>query len=183
MTLESLVEEIRRKGREELDGVERENAGEHARILEERDRRVAEVRAQAARASEAEVARERAQRVAAAKLAARKLVYEAREKRLATALEETRGLLGEFTSTAAYARVLERMLATATAALGRPVRVSGRAADAALLKRVAGSSFDPTPRPIAGGLIAETPDGARRLNLSFDELVRLREDRLRERLA
>jgi len=32
-------------------------------------------------------------------------------------------------------------------------------------------------------LIAETPDGSRRLNLSFDELLRLREDRVRELLA
>jgi hypothetical protein len=33
------------------------------------------------------------------------------------------------------------------------------------------------------GLLAETLDGDRQLNLSFDELLRLREDRVRELLA
>jgi hypothetical protein len=31
--------------------------------------------------------------------------------------------------------------------------------------------------------VAETPDGSRRLNLSFDELLRLHEDRVRELLS
>ncbi|MGP8076580.1 MAG: hypothetical protein ACLP8Y_07620 [Thermoplasmata archaeon] len=67
--------------------------------------------------------------------------------------------------------------------LGKQLRISGRAEDAALLQKVAGKSFDPTPQSIVGGLVAETPDGSRRLNLSFDELLRLREDRVREILA
>ncbi|MGI0130371.1 MAG: hypothetical protein ACREEC_09520, partial [Thermoplasmata archaeon] len=71
----------------------------------------------------------------------------------------------------------------ATAALGRPIRISGRADDAAVLAKVAGKAFDPTPQPILGGLVAETADRSRRLNLSFDELLRLREDEVRELLA
>jgi vacuolar-type H+-ATPase subunit E/Vma4 len=75
------------------------------------------------------------------------------------------------------------MVAVATDSLGKQVRVSGRSEDAALLAKVGGNGFDPTPQAILGGLIAETPDGSRRLNLSFDELLRLREDRVREILA
>ena len=47
----------------------------------------------------------------------------------------------------------------------------------------AGKGFDDTPAPILGGLIAVTSDGSRRLNLSFDELLRLREDQVRTLLA
>ena len=75
------------------------------------------------------------------------------------------------------------MLGVATSTLGRQVRVSGRTEDAVVLQKVAGRSFDPEPRPILGGLIAETPDRSRRLNLSFDELLRFREDQIRELLA
>jgi vacuolar-type H+-ATPase subunit E/Vma4 len=183
MTLESLVEEIRRLGEAELVAIERGRAAEEARIAEERDRKVAEVRSQAAHATELDVARERAQRLAAAKLRSRKLLYEARERRLESAVGETRALLEEFTASSAYPAVLRRMFAAATDALGKQLRVRGRAEDAALLGKVAGKTFDPAPEPILGGLVAETTDGSRRLNLSFDELLRLREDKVRELLA
>ncbi len=183
MTLETLVGEIRRLGEAELVAIERARTAEAARIAAERDRKVDEVRAQAARSTELEATRERAQRLAAAKLQSRKLLYEAREERLEGAVRETRTLLEEYTRSNQYPAVLRRMLASATDALGKQVRVRGRADDAAVLSKVAGKAFDPTPEPIVGGLVAETTDGSRRLNLSFDELLRLREDKVRELLA
>ena len=113
----------------------------------------------------------------------RKLLYEARERRLVSAIGETRALLQGTLRSGRYPAVLRRMVAAASDSLGKPLRISGRGEDAVLLAKAAGKSFDPTPQPILGGLVAETPDGSRRLNLSFDELLRLREDRVRELLA
>jgi vacuolar-type H+-ATPase subunit E/Vma4 len=64
--------------------------------------------------------------------------------------------------------------------LGRSVKVGGRAEDATILRTVAGKSYDPSPRPILGGLVATTSDGHRSLDLSLDELLRLRESQVRE---
>lgn len=183
MSLESLVDEIRRRGETDLATLTASREAEKSQVLVDRDRRLEEIRSESARATDAEVARERAQGIAAAKLQARKLLYEARETRLESAIGETRTLLEEYTRSPQYPAVLQRMVAAAGDALGKPLRISGRAEDAALLTKVAGKSFDPTPQPILGGLVAETPDGHRRLNLSFDELLRLREDRVRELLA
>ena len=183
MSLETLVEEIRRRGEADLAAVTSRREAESAKIEAERDRTVEAVRAESARATEAEVAHEHAQHIAAAKLQSRKMLYEAREKRLVGALEETRTLLEEYTRSPQYPTVLKRMMTAATDTLGRPVRILGRSEDAAVLSKLAGKSFDPTPQPILGGLVAESPDGNRRLNLSFDELLRLREDRVRELLA
>jgi len=183
MSLEDLVEEIRRRGESELRAITDERARETARLAAERNERIAEIRAESSRATEQEVARERAQRLAAAKLQARKQLYEAREERLGAAIAGTRELLEGFTATPAYAPTLKRMFQTATDELGKSLRVRGRSEDASLLNRIAGKSFDPTPLPILGGLVAETADGSRRLNLAFDELLRLREDRVRELLA
>jgi vacuolar-type H+-ATPase subunit E/Vma4 len=183
MSLDTLVEEIRSKGETELKTILAAQVAEAKKIAEERDRRIREIREQSGKATEAEIVRERAQRIAAAKLQARKMLYEARERRLEEALGETRTMLAEFTSSPDYPGVLKRMVDAATDALGKQVRVSGRAEDAARLQKVAGKSFDPTPKPILGGLVAETVDGNRRLNLSFDELLRLREDKVRELLA
>jgi V/A-type H+/Na+-transporting ATPase subunit E len=183
MSLERLVDEIRLKA-------ERELAQEHASadvqeqaILTDRDRRVAQVRDEGQRLADAEAKRERAQKVANAKLQARKLVYEARERRTNGQLAQVKELLAEVTESDEYPAVLKRMYAVAVDQLGKQVRVMGRKDDASQLKSIAGKNFDDTVVPIVGGLIAETPDGSRRLNLSFDELLRLREDAVRSLLA
>jgi vacuolar-type H+-ATPase subunit E/Vma4 len=183
MSLESLIDEIRARGEAELKAISDRREGDLAKIAAERDARVATLRAESAKATDAEVARDRAQRVAAAHLAARRLLYEAREEHLADGFAETRKLLADLTDEAEYAEILRKMIASATARLGKSARVSGRAEDAALLARLAGKSFDASARPILGGIVAETPDGHRRLDLSFDELLRQRADRLRELLA
>lgn len=183
MSLERLVEEIRSRAQLEIKTAEEAQRTESARIATERDRRLEEIRSQAERATQVETGRERAQRLAAAKLKARQGLYEAREARLTDAIRETRELLRDYTKSPEYPKVLERMVAAAKAELGGSVRVSGRAEDSERLRRIAATSFDATPRSILGGLIAETPDGSRRLNFSFDELLRLREDRVRELLA
>jgi vacuolar-type H+-ATPase subunit E/Vma4 len=183
MSLESLVEEIRLHAEAELKSTMDRQKAEGVKILGDRDQRIAEIRATSARATELEVSRERAQRVAGAKLQARKMLYEAREKRLEEGLRETRDLLADYTSSPAYPAVLKRMVDVATSSLGRQLHISGRTEDAAALSKIAGKTFDPTARPILGGLIAETTDKSRRLNLSFDELLRLREDEVRELLA
>ena len=183
MSLETLVDEIRRRGEADLAGITASRDAESTKTTADRDRRIATVRAENARLTEAEIAHERAQRIAAAKLQSRKLLYEAREARLEQGIGETRSLLAEYTRSPQYPAVLKRMMAAATDALGKQVRVFGRGEDAPVLAKVAGKSFDPTPQPILGGLIAETVDGNRRLNLTFDELLRLREDRVRELLA
>ena len=183
MSLESLIEEIRARAEAELRAADEARRVASAKIEAERDRAVREIAETNARAGDAEAARERAQRLAAAKLKSRKMLYEARERRLEGALRDTRALLSEYTDRPEYAGVLKRMVQVATDELGRDLKISGRAEDAPRLQKVAGRAFDPTPRSILGGLVAETADGSRRLNLSFDELLRLREDRVREILA
>jgi V/A-type H+/Na+-transporting ATPase subunit E len=183
MPLEQLVEEIRRRGEAELAKIADEKSKSTAEIAGQRDQRLASLREENDRQIASDVARERTQKLAAAKLRARKLVFEAREARLEKSVAETRTLLSEYTGSDEYPAVLKRMFAVATTTLGKQVQVSGRSEDAAALSKVAGKSFDPKPQPILGGLVAETPDGSRRLNLSFDELLRLHEDQVRELLA
>lgn len=183
MTLERLVAEIRARGERELTEESEKFEAEKGRLLADREQRVATIQNDFRTRSEAEARRERAQRVAGARMQARKLEYEAQERAMSASLETVRALLRKFTQGEEYPEVLRRMYALALDELGKDVRVSGRAEDAAVLRSIAGRSFDPTPASIPGGLIAETPDGARRLTLSFDELLRLREDRVRSLLA
>ncbi len=183
MSLERLVEEIRLRADADLKAETARQESERARIIQERDQRVAEITSENARSAGLEATRERAQKVAAARLAARKLAYEALERQMGDALAQSRTLLQAYTRDSEYPLVLKRMFALAQDSLGKTVKIYGRTEDAAALKALAGKSFDDRAMPIMGGLIAETPDGNRRLNLSLDELLRLNEDRLRGLLA
>ena len=183
MTLDRLVEELRRRAEDELKAETARQEAERAHLLAERDRQLAEIRESARTAGERDAARERTQRIASARLAARKLTYEAREREMGEALAQTRELLRAYTRDSEYPAALKRMVATAVDQLGRSIKVYGRAEDASALKAAAGKSFDDRSVAILGGLIAETSDGSRRLNLSLDELLRRREDGLRELLG
>jgi vacuolar-type H+-ATPase subunit E/Vma4 len=183
MPLERLVEEIRSRAQQDLEREQTRIEAEKSKILAERDRRIAELEDEGGRLAAQESQREHAQRVAAAKLQARKMTYEAQERQLTGSLQLVRRLLSDFTRSPEYPQVLKRMCAVATEQLGKQAKVSGRAEDAAVLKSIAGKNFNDAPAPILGGLVAETTDGSRRLNLTFDELLRLREDRVRELLA
>lgn len=183
MSLDRLVEEIRLRAEEELRRESDRQKAEEAQIAADRDQRVAAAKDVAQKRSTLEIARERAQKLASAKLQARKLVYEAKERQMNDSLALTRGLLSEYTRSDEYPKVVKRMVGYASDRLGKSPKITGRSEDAALLKKVAGASFDPAPQSILGGIVAESSDGSRRLNLSFDELLRLREDRVRDLLA
>jgi|HubBroStandDraft_4_1064222.scaffolds.fasta_scaffold182362_3 V/A-type H+-transporting ATPase subunit E len=183
MSIDRLVEEIRLRAEEELRKETDRQHAEESRIVSDRDRRISTAQAEAKRRAELEIARERAQKLASAKLQARKLVYEAKERQMNDSIAGTRAILSNYTKSDDYPKLLKRMATSATDRLGKPTKLMGRAEDAALLKKVAGASFDPSPQAILGGLVAESSDGSRRLNLSFDELLRLREDKVRDLLA
>lgn len=183
MSLDRLIEEIRLRAEAELLKETERQKAEEATIVADRDARIAGAKEQARRRAEVEIARERAQKLASAKLQARKLVYEARERQMNDSLTQTKTLLAEFTRSDEYPKIVKRMVGYAADRLGKPTKVLGRAEDAALLKKVAGPGFDPTPQSILGGIVAESADGSRRLNLSLDELLRLREDQVRGLLA
>jgi vacuolar-type H+-ATPase subunit E/Vma4 len=180
MSLERLIEEVQARNQAALAAEKRRQDEERARILRERDQRIEKVRSEIDHQTAAEGARERVQRLAGAKLDARKRLFEAQEQRARSEVDQVRSFLSEFTQSPEYAGVIRGMYAFAVKELGRSVKVGGRADDAPLLRAVAGKAFDSAPLPILGGIVVTTPDGSRRLNLSLDELLRLRESQVRE---
>lgn len=178
MSLERLVEEVRRRSESDLEA-ERSRFAESARqILAQREAAVRAVAQESDRAIAQETARLRAAETARAKGEARKLLFEARQRSAQRSLDDARRRLTEHTSEEEYAALLKRLYDFALGRLGKPIRVAGRAEDAAVLRSIAGRGFASDPVPITGGLIAESGDGDRRLDLSFEELLRRREDDL-----
>lgn len=180
MGLEELVREIRHRADEEIQREHERLEREGSRLAQERAARVLQLSEQARSQAQAEGDRERAQKVAAARFEARKRRYAAEAAQLNAGLDAARSMLSEYTSSPEYAKLLGRMVDSAQSTLGKGTRVRGRADDASLLKQAAGRAFDPEPLAILGGLRADSADGRRSLDLSFDELLRRNEDRVRQ---
>jgi vacuolar-type H+-ATPase subunit E/Vma4 len=180
MSLERLVEEVRRRSESELESERARFAEEARQILSKRESDLRALSEEAARLTELETARIRTTETARAKVEGRKLVFESRQRAAERSLEDARRRLGEYTDSEEYPSLLKRLFEYAVDRLGKPVRVSGRAEDAAVLKGIAGKGFSSEPVPTSGGIIAESGDGSRRLDLSFEELMRRREDDLLE---
>jgi vacuolar-type H+-ATPase subunit E/Vma4 len=182
MSLERLVAEIESRAQEQIAAEQARFEKEQAQIEADRARRIAAIRSDTLRRATQEAARERTRRVAGARLEAKKLGYEFQETRTQELLEAVKRQLGEYAKSPEYPKLLKRMYAAATSRLGKDLKIRGRPEDAKILRTVAGSGYDDAPLPVTGGFVAETADGARRLNLTFDELLRLREDEIRSLL-
>jgi V/A-type H+/Na+-transporting ATPase subunit E len=182
MSLERLVAEIESRAQQQIASEQARFEKEQAEILADRARRIDAIRSETLRRASRDAARERIRRIAGARLAAKKLGYEFQEIRTQELLEEVKGQLSKYAGSPEYPKLLKRMYATAAGRLGRDLKIRGRAEDAKLLRSMAGAGYDDRPLPVIGGFVAETSDGTRRLNLTFDELLRLREDELRSLL-
>jgi vacuolar-type H+-ATPase subunit E/Vma4 len=179
MSLERLVAEIESRAEQQIAAEQARFEKEQAEILADRQRRIETIRTDSLRQATQEAARERTRRVAAARLAAKKLGYEFQETRTQELLDAVKTQLAEYAQSPEYTKLLKRMYAAAVSRLGKDLKVRGRAEDAKPLRSIAGAGFDETALPVIGGFVAETSDRTRRLNLTFDELLRLREDELR----
>ncbi len=184
MTLEALVKEIEARSSKEVRDLELKLENERRKVEEVSHRDTERFRTEADRKAQLEAAREKARLVASAKLQAKKLLFEAREKRTATALEEVRGRLSAYAKGPDYPGLLASMVSSGTTVLGSDVKILARPEDVPLLPTKTRSLVDDTrPLRVLGGLIIEKKDGSRSLNYTFEELLRLREDRVREALA
>lgn len=184
MTLEALVKEIEARSSKEVRDLELKLENERRKVEETAHRDTERIKAEADRKAQLEATRERARLVASAKLQAKKVLFEAREKRTAAALEEVRGRLAAYAKGPDYPVLLANMVSSGTTVLGADVKILARPADVPLLPAKSRPLVDDArPLRALGGLIIEKKDGSRSLNLTFEELLRLREDRVREILA
>jgi len=165
MGLEAVLERIRDTGQSEAAAI----VGE-ARL--ERERILAEVRAEAEkhlarREAEAreQAERRRVQDLARAELDAKKIVLAAQEEVLRTVRERVKARLAASSNPEAL-----RKLLTKNASEWKAGRVYANAKDAAAIRSAVGGNFADTIDCI-GGIVIESADGTRRLDLTYDSIL------------
>jgi len=114
----------------------------------------------------------------ASKLQSKKMVFDATEKLLENNIASLEQALAEFAASPAYPELLARMAKYASKRLGGKIGVVCRKSDEAALKS-AGAKVLSASLKAVGGFKAENEDRTLELDLTFEEILRGREDDVR----
>jgi vacuolar-type H+-ATPase subunit E/Vma4 len=172
---EALLGEVEEKRKKTIGMLE----AEYSAKKEEVTKRAAEQRSYILESSKKEAdalaQRERIRISGAAKLKSKKLIFDATEKMLEANIAALRQTLAEFASSKDYQDMLPNMVAYSSKRLGGEIGIRSRPGDSAALKKL-GVRVTSSDLGSIGGFKATNRDDTLELDLTFEELLRSRED-------
>jgi V/A-type H+-transporting ATPase subunit E len=181
MSIETFVYEIENRKKSDLQRLDSELAQKKAQILTERDATLAEIKERYAREAKAKSERESARIIEASRLQAKKILFDAINSNLESAMHVITDELKNFTKSSEYRKVLEAMISSAKKKLGPDIVIRCREQDRPILKDL-GITMGPAIQTI-GGILAENKEGTKELDLTFEELLRNNEDQIKGSLV
>ncbi len=178
MGVDALLKEVEERRRKTMEALEAEYGAKREEVKKKTAEQVAYVtdsaNKEAVNLSQKEVTRVEG----ASKLQAKKMLFDATEKLLENNTSLLRQELADFAESPAYRELLAKMANYASKRLGGKISVICRESDEAALK-AAGAKVASTHLNAMGGFKAENADGTLELDLTFEEVLRSREDDVR----
>jgi len=168
MSLESAVQAILEKGKVEADRILEEARAERERMLSARASTSAKTLADVEARARQEAERKRVQALARAELEARKIVLAAQKEALDGVSAKTLERLGGLTENADFLRGLLKANESEWRSGGK-VYCSPR--DEPVVRKIVGSAFGGMI-DCAGGVVIESADGTRRVDVRYESILR-----------
>lgn len=168
MSLESVLQAIQAKGREEADAVLAEAGKERERILAEADASMAKTIAEAEAQARVQAERRRTQELARAELESRRTALAAQKEELDEVYRRTLARLGDLEGAA---DIVRRLLRKNEAVWKDGGKVYATPKDASTVKAAAGSAYAGAIDGI-GGIVLESKDETVRIDLRYEALLR-----------
>ena len=178
MGVDALLKEVEDKRKRALDVLEAEYNAKREEVKKRTAEQVSYVMESAKREAVVLAQKEVTKVEGAAKLQAKKLLFDATEKLLENNVAGLKDALAEYAASPAYPELLARMAKYASKRLGGKIVVTCRKADEAALK-AAGAKIASANLNAIGGFKADSEDGTLELDLTFEEILRSREDEVR----
>ncbi len=167
MSLETVVEAILKDGEAEAQAILSEARAERERMLDEARSEGAKAMAEAEERGRADAERRRVQALARAELEARKIVLAQQREALDRVYRGTLERLGGLPDHAEFLRGV--LKANEAEWRGGKVYANGR--DETAVRKIVGSAFAGTI-DCAGGVVIESADGTRRIDLRYESILR-----------
>lgn len=178
MAAESLLREVEEKRKQTIRMLEEEYAAKKAEVTNRANEQKVYISDSSRKEAAALAQRERIRIGGAAKLQSKKMIFDATERMLENNISGLKQALADLAGSKEYSDLLGKMLNYATARLGGNIGVRCRAADAATLKKL-GARVSSSNLESAGGFKATNSDGTLELDLTFEELLRNKEEEAR----
>jgi V/A-type H+/Na+-transporting ATPase subunit E len=178
MGVDALLKEVEERRKKAQEGLDAEYSAKREEVKKRTDEQLAYVMESANREAVILAQKEVTKTEGAAKLQAKKLVFDATEKLLENNIAALKDALAEYAASPAYSELLGRMARYASKRLGGKITVTCRKADEATLK-AEGAKIASTNLNAIGGFKADSEDRTLELDLTFEEILRSREDEAR----
>jgi V/A-type H+/Na+-transporting ATPase subunit E len=178
MGADALLKEVEERRAKALDALEAEYAAKRDEVKKRTDEQVAWVSDSTNKEAVAQAQKESTKVEGAAKLQAKKTLFDATEKQLENNISLLRQELADFAISPAYRDLLGKMAHYASRRLGGKISVVCRKSDESALK-AAGAKIISADLNSIGGFKAENSERTLELDLTFEEVLRSREDEVR----
>ncbi len=178
MAAETLLREVEEKRKKALGALDADFSTKSGEIQSRAQDEKLRIQENAKRLAQELSQRERIRIDGASKLQAKKLIFDATEKMLENNLATLSQALVDYAGSKEYQDLLPKMIRYASKRLGGEINVICRQADAAALKK-AGVEVASSNLNSIGGFKAEKKDGTLELDLTFEEILRGREEEVR----
>jgi V/A-type H+-transporting ATPase subunit E len=173
-SLDTFIQEIEKRKENEINLLERTLAEKKAEIKRTKETNVKQLQGHYREESKVKSSKEAAKIVEAAKLKAKKILFEAINANMDSTFGVIRNEMKNYVQKPEYKMLAERMVNFAKNNLGTQIMIHCRDDDKPIFKDMnipIGSSIG-----ALGGIIAEDKDGKRELDLTFEELLRTKEE-------
>jgi vacuolar-type H+-ATPase subunit E/Vma4 len=178
MGVDALLKEVEDRRKKALEALEAEYSDRREEVTKRTAEQVAYTMESAKREAVVLAQKEVTRVEGAAKLQSKKLLFDATEKLLENNIAALKDALAEYSASPAYSDLLAGMAKYASKRLGGNIMVTCRKADEAALK-AAGARIASANLNAIGGFKADSEDGTLELDLTFEEILRSREDEVR----
>ncbi len=180
MGFEELLSSLEEKGKAQEREVLSAAQAEARKIAKNSEHEAQKILEKAQHAGQAEGNEQKAEMYAAARLRAKRIIAEAREKAVENVLAELRDEMYGFTKTKEYSDLLVKLAKSGVKAIGPGAVVKARKEDEKNL-RSAGLNMSPILLQCLGGVIVETADGRVRVNNTLESLLEQFTPQLKQR--
>jgi len=178
MGVDALLKEVEDRRKKALEALEAEYSAKREEVKKRTAEQVAYLMDSAKKDAVVLAQKEVTKVEGASKLQAKKMLFDATEKLLENNIASLEEAMAEFAASPAYRELLASMVKYSSKRLGGKVGVICRKADEAALK-AAGAKVVSANLNSMGGFKAENEDRTLELDLTFEEILRGREDDVR----
>jgi V/A-type H+/Na+-transporting ATPase subunit E len=178
MGVDALLKEVEDRRSKALDALEAEYSAKGDEVKKRTAEQVSYLMGSAKKEAVTLAQKEVTRVEGASKLQSKKTLFDATEKLLENNIAALKDALAEYASSPTYPELLARMAKYASKRLGGKIAVTCRKQDEAALK-AAGAKIASASLNAIGGFKADSQDGTLELDLTFEEILRSREDEVR----